>query len=271
MDLPADLLDNLFEAQRVLSAEPAGLIADVDGTLSAIVDRPEEARVHPEVSGLLARLVVRLPLVAAVSGRSMDQLLSMLPVDSMVYVGNHGLEWWEDGRSTVVGEARPYLPAMAETMRCLRERLRGPGLLVEEKGPTGTVHYRLSPNPAEARETILQAISRCPSAREMRWSDGRMVVNLLPPVRADKGTAVERLVRGRGLRGAIYLGDDVTDLDAFRVLRSLRRSGECSALTVAVAGPEAPSALYSEADYRLDGVDAVVAFLRQMAGWLEQP
>ena len=270
MSLPPNLLANLSEAWVVLSRVPAGLITDVDGTLSPIVDQPERSGVDPEVPDLLSRLAARLALVAAVSGRPMDQLTSMLPVDSMVYVGNHGLEWREGGRSTVVKEAQPYLPAMAETMRCLRERLREPGLLVEDKGPTGSVHYRLHPNPAEARETILRTIGRCPSARGLRWSDGRMVVNLMPPVQADKGTAVETLVHRWGLRGAIYLGDDVTDVDAFRALRSLRQSGECSTLGIAVASPEAPAELYLEADYRLDGVDAVVAFLGQTVGWLEQ-
>jgi len=267
--VPSDLLANLPVAWAVLATRPAGLITDVDGTISPIVDRPEKAGLHPRVPGFLARLVPRLDLVAVVSGRPIGELLDMVRLDGVVFVGNHGLEWREGGTSTVLPEAQPYLAAIAATMSFLRGRLRLAGVRVEEKGSTGTVHYRLAAKPAAARRAILQALAECPSAKGLRWTDGRMVVNILPPVRADKGTAVERLIRLRDLRGAIYLGDDVTDLDAFRKIRSLRESGVRDALSVAVASPEAPPGLPREADFMLEGVDAVVRFLERTVDWLE--
>lgn len=261
------MLSSLLAAARgVLSRRPSGLLTDVDGTISPIVNRPEKAAVHPQIADLLRCLADRLDLVAAVSGRPADQLLGLVGVDGMVYVGNHGLEWWQEGRARVVPEAQPYLPSIAATVQSLREGLDLPGVLVEDKTVTGTVHYRLSEDPASARATILHAIAQCPLARNLRVAEGRMVVNLFPPVRADKGTAVERLVQSRGLRGAIYLGDDLTDLDAFRALHSLRRSGVCHALLVAVASSEAPPDLIKEADYQLEGVESVATFLEQLVG-----
>ncbi len=264
-----DLLADLPAAWTVLSRGPAGFITDFDGTISPIVDRPERAKVHPRVPGLLARLARQMELVAVVSGRPIRDLLDMVEVDTVLYVGNHGLEWWEAGRSAVAPEARPYLPQMAATMRCLQERIQLSGVIVEDKGPTGSVHYRIAADPTTARQTILRAIEQCPSAKELEVAEGRKVVNLLPPVQVDKGTAVERLIHLHGLGGAIYLGDDVTDVDAFRKLRSLRRSGVCNGLAVAVVSEEAPPDLASEADFVLRGIDAVVSFMEQTARWLE--
>lgn len=260
----------LAAARALLSRRPAALVTDVDGTISHMASRPEEARVQPDIVALLSRLVGRLDLVAAVSGRSIEQLRPMVGVEGMVYVGNHGLEWWEQGRSTVAPEARPYLPAVEATMAWLQERLELPGVLVEEKGATGSVHYRLSPDSDAARRAILQAVSHCPPARDLQVAEGRMVVNLRPPVPADKGSAVEQLVRRRGLRGVLYLGDDVTDLDAFRALRALRRSGECATFLMGVNSPEAPPGLAEGADHLLNGVDAVASFLQEVVNWLER-
>ena len=265
MTFPPSLLDRPQALWELLARKPAGLITDVDGVLSPIAGRPDGALVHPRVPDLLRRVVGRLGLVAAVSGRPIPQLLQMVPVDGMVYVGNHGLERWKEGRATVVPEAQPFLPSIAATMRHLRDRLDFPGALVEDKGASGSIHYRLSEDPAATRHAILQALAECPSARGLQIAEGRMVVNVLPPIEVNKGTAVEMLVRDWHLSGAIYLGDDVTDVDAFLALKSLRRSGVCDGLSVAVSSPEAPSDLIEEADYLLEGVDAVVCLLEQMA------
>lgn len=264
------LMDNLAAAWGVLSRTPAGLITDVDGTISPIVDQPEKAGIHPEARPLLARLASRLHLVAAVSGRPIEHLVRVLDVEGMVYVGNHGLEWREQGRSQPVSEAESYLPAVTEALRDLAERLGSwPGVFVEDKGITGAVHYRQAPDREEARVAILEAISRSQAARGLQAAEGRMVVNILPPIRADKGTAVDRLIRHFELHGVLYMGDDVTDVDAFRALRQVRADGQCLTLSVAVVSLEAPLDLRAEADYTVSGVDEVVRFLQHAAEWLE--
>ncbi len=270
MSAPSNPHACLRAAQAVLSHRPAGLVTDFDGTISRIVDHPETATVDAVALDSLRRLVPCLDLVAAVSGRPPAQLLAMLPVQGMVYAGNHGLEWWEGGRSTVVPEAEPYLPAIASALQWLRGRLSAPGVLVEEKIASGSLHYRLSPDQVGARRAILQAIAECPQVSQLRVAEGRRVVNLLPPVRVDKGTTLERLVHKRRLQGVVYLGDDVTDLDAFRALRSLRDAGVCDVFLVAVASSEAPPDLLKVADHTLDGVDAVASLLREIANGLER-
>jgi trehalose 6-phosphate phosphatase len=264
------LMDNLAAAWAVLSSAPAGLITDVDGTISPIVERPEEAGIHPEAHGLLERLARRLALVAAVSGRPIEHLVRVLDVDGMVYVGNHGLEWWEQGRSSPVPEAEPYLDAISAALDDLGARLGSvPGVFVEDKGVTGAIHYRQAPDRESARQAVLDAISQSPPARDLHAAEGRMVVNILPPIKADKGIAVERLVRHWELRGALYLGDDVTDLDAFRTLREMRAAGQCFTISIAVASREAPLELEREADYTVESVEEVIEFLRRTLAWFE--
>ena len=237
----------------------------MDGTISPIVQDPATATVRADARRWLQLLAGRLELVAALSGRSVADLVRMVDVPGMVYVGNHGLEWWEDGRTTVAPEAEPYLPVVESAVRELSDRLQElPGALVENKGASAAVHYRLSLDPEAARDAILEAIAGSPSAQRLRVADGRMVVNLLPPVRVDKGTAVERLVLLRKLLAVVYLGDDVTDLDAFRAVRSLRESGRAQGAAVAVASAESPGDLLAEADYVLEDIDAAVCLLRGM-------
>ena len=91
------LFENLDAIQELLSLSPFGLITDVDGTISEIAPFPEEARVSPVCREQLATLTKRLELVAAISGRPVSEVREMIGVEEIVYIGNHGLERWEDG------------------------------------------------------------------------------------------------------------------------------------------------------------------------------
>ena len=95
-------------AEGILSAGPTGLITDVDGTISRIVDDPDSAVVDPEAVELLGELGRRLALVALLSGRSVSQLRRLVGSEGLVYVGNHGLEWWQEGQKNVALGAAPY-------------------------------------------------------------------------------------------------------------------------------------------------------------------
>jgi len=91
------------------------------------------------------------------------------------------------------------------------------------------------------------------------------VVEVRPPLAIDKGTVVRDLVREHGLRGIVYLGDDLTDVDAFRAVRELREEREVLGLTAGVAGAEAPAALASVSDILLPGPQAASQFLRALS------
>ncbi len=256
---------HLAEIREALSLAPAGLITDIDGTISPTAPTPEEAALSPVCRAALETLCSRLALVAAVSGRDALKAREMVGLDGMVYVGNHGLERWQDGGIRIADEASQYVPVVREVVEALRRGLDAPGLIVEDKGITASVHYRLSPSPDEAREAILSFLAALPSARDLRVTEGKKVVEIRPPVAINKGTSLEQLVEQGGLRGVIYIGDDATDVDAFRSIHALSSAGRCRGLALGVVGAETPSEVEREADFTLRGVPEVEELLRSLA------
>ncbi len=254
------------EVREVLSLAPAGLITDVDGTIARIAPTPSEVQIAPACRDALASLASSLALVAVVTGRDALTARQMVGLDTMVYVGNFGLDRWEDGKVTLAAEAVEYLPRVRELVLRLQDGLAMPGMVVEDKGATVSVHYRLAGEPALARDTILRLLERTPEAQGMTIAEGKLVVEVRPPVDLDKGIALERLVEERGLAGVISLGDDTSDVAAFKALHSLTSRGICRGLAVGVLGLDAPPELEREADLLLDGVGEVEELLQGLAG-----
>jgi trehalose 6-phosphate phosphatase len=261
----SELDSTIATCRTVLARRPSGLFADIDGTLSPIAPTPEGAIVPDRIRAALATLAGRVDLLVAITGRGVDDARRLVGLDQIGYVGNHGLERWHEGRVVVHRRAEPYVPLVAGALRDLARAVPLAGLIFEDKGATASIHYRLAPDPAAARAALLRAIERSPSASGLRAVDGRLVLNLLPPLRLDKGYAVEELVREHDLRGVLFLGDDVTDLDAFRALRRLRAGQDIETLGVGVFSPEGPPELAELADVSVDGVDAVAALLEALA------
>ncbi len=257
----------LESARQTLAVRPAGLITDVDGTISPIAPTPGQATVSAATRRALVLLCERLDVVAAVSGRPAGEARALIGVEGMVYVGNHGLDLWQAGEVVVLPEAAAYVPLIGQALADVAAELGGlPGLLFENKGPTASIHFRLAPAPASARRAIRAALRRSRAAASLRLTEGRRVVELRPPVPADKGTAVLSLIRHAGLRGVVYLGDDVTDVDAFQALRTA--ADGIRTLAVGVLAQETPPGVRENADAILTGVPAVEALLAALAGVL---
>jgi trehalose 6-phosphate phosphatase len=178
-------------------------------------------------------------------------------LDGLVYVGNHGLE--VDGE--VVPEARPWVARLAAVLDQLSRQLPCPGVRIENKGITGSIHYRLAADPAQARRQLLEIVARCALTSGLRLEEGRMVLNLLPPLRVSKGSAVRWLAREYGLQRLVYLGDDVTDAHAFAALATLRERGAAEALAIGVVGAETPPSVRQLADASVPSVEAVAELL----------
>jgi trehalose 6-phosphate phosphatase len=263
--LPGVSDDALDRVRSVLAARPRGLFTDVDGTISAIAPTPEEAALLPGVAELLARARDVFAVVAAVSGRSAQDTARMVGVADLTYIGNHGFERIElGGEHVVLPEAIPYEAVVNAVLTAVGKRLasRYPRLRLEPKGVTASIHVRGTADPAAAEEAVYHVTTELAEPRGLRVTRGKLVVELRPPVNVDKGVAVEHVIRRHGLRGAIYLGDDRTDLDAFRALRRLEAAGVCRGVAVAVLHAEAPAGLADEADITLAGVEQVPVFLR---------
>jgi trehalose 6-phosphate phosphatase len=240
-------------AVQVLSRRPSGLFSDIDGTISPIVERSEDACVEPRARAALDGLAQRLDLVAVVTGRNAADARRMLGLDNVVYVGNHGLEIDGD----VVPEARPWVARLQDTLNELQVELTQPGVHIENKGVTASIHYREAQDYAAARTAILAALAPSASSTALRVEEGRLVFNILPPLDVNKGSAVTWLAREHALRGVAFIGDDVTDSHAFRALTKLREGTSIETLSIAVVSAETPASVRQAADATLPNVNAV--------------
>jgi trehalose 6-phosphate phosphatase len=226
-------------APLVAARSRSALVLDVDGVLAPIVARPELAAVPEETRTELRRLAASYLLVACVSGRAGDDARRLVGVDGVELVGNHGLE------------LDPRAAELAEEVARFRDEI---GLPVEDKGLSLSYHYREAEDEAAAVRALEDVAERARAAGlDPRW--GRKVLEVRPPVEANKGTAVRALLEHSGARLGLYAGDDTTDLDAFA---GLTAAGLEHAVRVAVASDEAPAELREAADLVVPSPEAFV-------------
>jgi trehalose-phosphatase len=226
--------------------EQAGLFLDFDGVLAPIVARPENAYPPEATRGELRRLVARYALVAVVSGRAGDDVRERVGVDGIVYVGSHGLE--------LDGQADRWRQQIAD----FASAATWPAQEIELKGLSVSFHYR---GRADGRAAVLELETVAEAARDegLVARFGRKLLEVLPPVGSNKGTAVRQLLAEAGLSRALVAGDDTTDLDSFRAVEDLEFK-----VRVAVLADESPAVLAEHAELVLDGTDEFLALLRQL-------
>jgi len=275
-----------------LAAHPRGLFADIDGTLSAIAPTPAQATLLPGVRELLLAAQRVFDVVAVVSGRDPRDALRLVGIPNLISIGSHGLERLEPietkesehatdaaaqslppMRSVVYPRAEPYRERIAQALAAIGDALAAeyPGLRLEDKGVTASIHVRQTADPPSAEEAVFARASEVAAPLGLRVTRGKLVIELRPPVAMNKGLAIAALIHERGLRSAIYLGDDRTDIDAFRALRKLNeQTPTFCGVSVAVLSVEAPPTLAEEADITLDSITRVPALLRWLVQTSEQ-
>ncbi len=252
----------------VLAHKPSGLFSDFDGTLSPMAPTPDGALLASGVRDVLLALTSRIGLVGIVTGRAVDDARSRVDVPDLLYVGNHGLEWAERG----VHVDHPVGIAAAASISSALEQIREEigtantlaGLVFEDKRLSGSIHYRLSEDPVETGVTLGTITERVAAAHGLHVASGKMVYELRPTASVNKGTALREIAVERKLRSAVFLGDDVTDVDGFRALRELRESEGLETLAVGVLTPDTAPSVIAESDILLDGVDDVVRMLNAL-------
>jgi alpha,alpha-trehalase len=206
---------------RRLADRRVFLCLDYDGTLVPIAARPQLATFDHAGRRLLRALARHMP-IAIVSGRSRTAVRGLVGVATLMYVGNHGLE--------ISGPRirhRPEVPAAwrRDLNRLLKliEADAPPGGMVERKGVTASIHYRLVSVPDRRRwlPRLRSRLAAEAATGRVRVVHGKAVLELRPPVDWNKGEAVRWLLARPALRDRtpVYLGDDATDEDAFRAVR----------------------------------------------------
>jgi trehalose-phosphatase len=247
------------------------LCSDFDGSLAPITDRPAEAMALPEAARALAWLsragaalgrAARWPTrVAVITGRDSDDVLPRAALGpEAVVVGNYGLERSAGGRlrvDRVVADLLPRLDGAAAEIAGLLAAGRCPGARLERKRGGVVLHTRGVDRPAVHAEA-LELGEEVAARWRLQVVTGKCAVELRPPLHRDKGTSLRSLRRGRWASAAVCVaGDDDGDIPMLRVAGEL----PVPTVTVAVADPETPEAVFQWARWRLDGPPAWAATL----------
>lgn len=246
--------------ERLVSQQNFALVSDFDGTLSPIVNDPDSALPDPKIPPLLAELRDDLLSVAVLSGRSVEDVSQRVGVPGLVFIGNHGFERFQNGKVVVPEQAKPYQKAVNKSAKKIRRNLL-PGMRVENKGITLSVHYRQAEDEETVREKFLPKLRDWSDKYGLTLFQGRKVFELRPPVEIDKGTAFIQFIEDFKVQSAVYLGDDTTDASVLEAAKKLRETGKCEAYGIGVHSQNTPAEIHLHEDYSVDGVDGVSDFL----------
>jgi trehalose 6-phosphate phosphatase len=147
----------------------------------------------------------------------------------------------------------------------LAEQTSLDGMLFENKRLSASIHYRNAPDPVGVGLKLLPIVEEEAAAHNLRTSGGKMLVELRPLAVVSKGTALEQIIRTRELRGAVFFGDDVTDVDGFRALHRMRDDDGLKSVAVAIRSADVHPDVIAESDVVLDGVPDTVSVLNRIA------
>jgi trehalose 6-phosphate phosphatase len=262
-------MQHLFQSWEAFSSEIKAashilFLSDYDGTLTPIVGRPDEALLSSGVREKLRALAEKPAFsVGIITGRLLSEVKALVEIEGIYYAGNHGLEIEGPGLSFIKPEAKAARVEIEDIVRQLSTRLAGiEGVIVEDKGLSLSVHYRLVKESQEqvVAETFREVTSPRLRDGKIRVSSGKKVLEVRPPIDWHKGKAVETIkkelekVIGTEIGPVIYLGDDTTDEDAFKVIH--RPQGWSI-----YVGQENPS---SNAEYFLESTLEVETLLSRM-------
>jgi trehalose 6-phosphate phosphatase len=215
----------------------------------------------------LIEVAKRYGIVACVSGRRAADARRIVSLGSIAYLGSHGSEILRAG--TIAPELDRELQAWARRVQTFAneafdESLRRLRVRLEDKEAIAALHWRGVPDEEDAQEAVAHVARAAEDAGFVtHW--GRKVLEIRPPVRIDKGAGLVRLLRDTQLAAAVYVGDDLTDVDAFHGLDELRERGTIRHVAkVGVRSEEGPPELEREADVMVEGTAGVRELLQAL-------
>ncbi|MCG8350703.1 MAG: trehalose-phosphatase [Chloroflexales bacterium] len=263
-DLPHALTHGDQLAQQLTSKRPA-VFLDYDGTLTPIVDRPEDAIISESMREAVRGLAERCS-VCVVSGRDRQVVQELMGLNNLIVAGSHGFDIWSPGGGMIQREEGGDFKELLDTVKTqLYEVLNAiAGALVEPKKASVAAHYRLVAE--EERPKVKAVVDSILAAHpdKLKVTPGKMVYEIQPKLDWDKGKAVLYLLTALDLdRGDIiplYIGDDITDEHAFAALAG-------RGIGIFVGRPDDPEVggRTTAADYILHTVEEVEQFLESLA------
>ena len=216
----------------------------------------------PAVLALLNELSHDLLRIAIISGRDTDALAARLPIDGLIFVGNHGLEE-RNGESRLLAAAKPFAAPLGRAALAIAGLVETgrPGVRIERKRAGVSVHFRNAADPPATAALLRPALERIADGEQLRLYAGRMVWELRPPLDINKGEVLRRLAATVRPAAIIYIGDDVTDADAFSSLKAMT---DIPTVSVGVRSHEVPQGTFADCDLTLDGVAGTAQFLGEL-------
>jgi trehalose 6-phosphate phosphatase len=256
-------LEYLFTAwikvmEQIRRAKHILFLTDYDGTLTPIEEKPELANMSEYTRRALQNLVRQQRVtVGVISGRALTDLKEKVNVNGIVYAGNHGFEIDGPGMNFVnpiSDEIKPFFRMMRQILNLALGTVKG--VLIEDKGITMSIHYRQveEDKTEDVRDIVKRATHGAVASGIVKVVEGKKVYDLKPAVDWDKGKAIRLLMKRYGKGGwqsgllPIYLGDDITDEDGFRMIEKYGRG-----ITVLVgdARPDSAAQYYLKSHYEV--------------------
>jgi trehalose 6-phosphate phosphatase len=264
--VPSATIEELLQPLRD-APDRSAVLLDVDGVLAPIVQQPDDAHMPETTRRPLIEVARRYGTVACVSGRRASDARRIVSLGTIAYLGSHGSEVLMPGAIAPVLDQD--LQAWTQRVQAFAqdaygEKLRRLRVRLEDKEAIAALHWRGTPDEDDALSAVEEVAERAEEAGFVtHW--GRKVLEIRPPVRIDKGAGLVNLLRDTELAAAVYVGDDMTDLDAFRGLKELQDMGRLGyVLRVGVRSDETPAELEGEADAMVDGPEGVRGLLRAL-------
>ncbi len=261
-ELPS-ALEQLSQLKQQFQGKTPAVFLDYDGCLTPIVQRPEMAILTDEMRQALHELAT-VTKVAVVSGRDRQNVQDLVQLDNLYFAGSHGFDiTGPAGMASEPGGAKDALPALDEAEKQLQHKLQGiAGSQVERKRYAIAVHFR---NVADEQvNTVRQAVDEVLAQQPaLKIGHGKKIYELKPNMDWHKGKAVLWLMEELGLNKGryipLYIGDDITDEDAFAALQG-------HGIGILVGEHDDQTA----ATYRLESVDEVRVFLEDLTDTIKQ-
>ncbi|XP_057501725.1 probable trehalose-phosphate phosphatase J [Actinidia eriantha] len=248
------------------------MFLDYDGTLSPIVEDPDRAFMSDAMRAAVRKLARYFP-TAIVSGRCRDKVYSFVRLAELYYAGSHGMDIkgpskgskYENGahQAVLFQPASEFVPMINEVYKALLEKTKStPGAKVEHNKFCVSVHFRCV-DEKKWSELALQVRSVLKDYPKLRLTQGRKVLEIRPTIKWDKGKALEFLLESLGFANCtdvfpVYIGDDRTDEDAFKVLRE---RGQGFGILVSKIPKD------TNASYSLQEPSEVMDFLQRLVRW----
>jgi trehalose-phosphatase len=240
---------------KIRNADHILLCLDYDGTLVPICSKPSLAKLSFETKNLLTCLSQNPYIfISIISGRSLDEIRKLIGVENILYAGNHGFEVSYKENYWVHPEAKKIKPFLKNVVKELKAQLNTvDGVLIEDKGLTLSVHYRNIVGESKDIKKIIYNIIT-PYSKMLKITLGKKVYEIRPKIDWDKGKVITKIQQVFNMKEMlkIYIGDDKTDEDAFKILKQ-------NDISIVVGYKK-----YSKAHYFCKSSKEVILFLRHL-------